>query len=293
MKCARILALSFCAMGLATAAQSQTWVSNTGNDVNACTISAPCKTFQRAVNVTPAGGQVGVLNAGDYGPVTITQSIRIDGGGFAANYSTSGNPFTINTPAGSLVEIRHLSIHGNGNVANMIYSENAGSLDIDDVQLSGFYSTGVEVVPTGVADVVIKDTSIENCSSGEGIFLEGASPNTLTAKIINTHVRYCGFGMLVFEANAAVYNSTFSSQGTPSSSGTYGIFAEYYANVFVDNCEINGFYVGIWSDAAVQVSRSSFIGNNTGVLYDVSSNGNNSFFNNVSNGTFSSTVPLM
>ena len=102
MKNTRISIMLSCAMALTTAAFSQTWVSNTGSNSNPCTMAAPCLTFQRAVNVTPAWGQVRVLNAGDYGSVTITQAIRIDGGGLVSNVTTSGSSITVNTPAGSV-----------------------------------------------------------------------------------------------------------------------------------------------------------------------------------------------
>jgi len=285
MKNATIPSLLLYALALAGSAAAQTWVSNSGNDANACTLAAPCKTFQRAVNVTPVSGQVGVLNAGDYGPVTITQSIRIDGGGFASSYFTASTPFTINTPAGSVVEIRHLSVHGNGSAYEGIFWGLAGALDIDDVQVTGF-NYGILIDPFAVSDVFIKDSSVENCS-GTGLYFNGG------AKIENTHVRGCAYGLYDYNANVAAYNSTFSSPVGPPASGTYGIFTDGAANIFVDNCEFNGFWVGIWSAGSVQVSRSSFIGNNTAVDYFVTSNGNNSFFNNVSNGTFSSTVPLM
>jgi len=291
MKSARVPALLFCALAFSSAAFSQTWVSNAGSDSNACTMAAPCKTFQHAAGVTPVGGQLAVLNAGDYGPLTITQSIRIEGNGFAANNSTTtSDAIVVNTPAGSVVQIHNLSLHGNGSVEG-IYFENAGALDVDHVQITGF-EEGIVVAPSGVSDAVIKDTTVENCNY-VCLFFEGTSASALTAKIINTHVRDGSYGIYAYQATVAAYNSTFSSPGTPSSSSiTYGILTEAGSSVFVDNCEFNGFYFGIWSGANVLVSRSSFINNLTGVIYSVASNGNNSFFGNTTNGTFSSTIPL-
>ena len=47
---------------------AQTWVSGVGNDTNLCTRSAPCKTLAGALSKTPAGGNISVLDPGDFGP---------------------------------------------------------------------------------------------------------------------------------------------------------------------------------------------------------------------------------
>src|ERR1700691_5869110 len=72
-----LLAASLPAHGLST----HTWVSATGNDANSGTATSPYADFATAVANTAAGGTVSVLGPGDYGPVTITQSITIDGTG--------------------------------------------------------------------------------------------------------------------------------------------------------------------------------------------------------------------
>src|ERR1700730_2082044 len=102
----RIFTLS-CAAVFTTAAYSQTWVSGTGNDAASCTRIAPCKTFQRAVAMTPAWGQVSVADPGDFGSVTITTSITIDGGNFASNVTPSGTSITVNAGSG-IVQLRNL-----------------------------------------------------------------------------------------------------------------------------------------------------------------------------------------
>ena len=65
---------------LASAAQAQTrtWVSGVGDDVNPCSRTAPCKTFAGAISKTAAGGEINCLDPGGFGAVTITKSITID-----------------------------------------------------------------------------------------------------------------------------------------------------------------------------------------------------------------------
>ena len=65
-------------------APQKVWVSNTGADSASCgAVTAPCRTFQQAHDNIAAGGEIGVLNAGDYAPVNISKSVAIvsEGGG--------------------------------------------------------------------------------------------------------------------------------------------------------------------------------------------------------------------
>ena len=47
-------------------AQSRTFVSGVGSDANACTRTAPCRTFQKAHDTVAAGGEVVALDAAGY-----------------------------------------------------------------------------------------------------------------------------------------------------------------------------------------------------------------------------------
>src|SRR5262249_10555419 len=59
-------------------AANKVWVSNTGADGASCgDVTAPCATFQRAHTNVDAGGDIGVLTPGDYGPANITKAVNI------------------------------------------------------------------------------------------------------------------------------------------------------------------------------------------------------------------------
>src|SRR2546425_4912764 len=80
-------------------AQSRTWVSGVGDDLNPCSRTAPCKTFAGAISKTAINGEIDALDPGGYGAVTITKSITIDGGtgsGFASILAGSGPGVTVN-----------------------------------------------------------------------------------------------------------------------------------------------------------------------------------------------------
>ena len=51
----------------------------TGNDINPCSLTQPCRGFTAAIAQVIAGGEVIALDSAAYGPVTITQSVSIIG----------------------------------------------------------------------------------------------------------------------------------------------------------------------------------------------------------------------
>ena len=74
------LAAAFACSLLSAPAQAQrarTFVASYGNDSNPCTFGSPCKTFQQAVNVVAAGGEVTAIDSAGFGPITITQAVTI------------------------------------------------------------------------------------------------------------------------------------------------------------------------------------------------------------------------
>src|SRR5215472_9049209 len=59
------------------AARDRVFVASYGNDANPCTFLSPCKTFQQAVNVVDAGGEVTAIDSAGFGPISISQSVTI------------------------------------------------------------------------------------------------------------------------------------------------------------------------------------------------------------------------
>jgi len=277
-----------CAIALTPAAYAQAWVSvNFGNDTNPCTRTLPCLTFARAVNVTPASGQLNVLDPGDYGSVVITKAMTLDGGGFAANVTTSGNAITVEAGAGQVVQLMNLSLHGNGGTYGISYLSGS-QLVIQNVTVNGFFD-GVYSSVTGsaTADLVVKDTSIDNCTNGMYI----TSSASLTVEMTNSHLNYNTASALSLNAGrASITGSTFSSPSI--SSNAQGIYLG--AGVaMIDNCQLSGFEFALnaTSGTTMQINRTTFSHNinalyndqgQTGTIY---TNGNNSFFNNSTTGT--------
>jgi hypothetical protein len=296
----RTLLLS-CAAALSPAVFAQTWVSAAvGSDSNGCSRTAPCRTFAHAVAVTPVWGQVSVVDPGDYGSVTISESMTIDGGNMVTNVTTSGTSITVQAGTG-IVKLRNMSLHGNGATTGINYVS-GGQLVVENVKVNGYggFCINVGLSGSGTSDVVIKDSSIDNCSSvGIGIY---GTP-TITAEIINTQVHFANNGLQVVNGNVTVNGSTFSSPGVGGSgSGIITGTANFGTPPFlmVDNCQVSGFGVGVLVNqgGTVQLSRSNISFTSTALFAvggsnaQLISNGNNSFLNNTSMGAFTKTVAL-
>src|SRR5215471_13362668 len=82
---------------------AKTWVSSFGDDGNPCTRALPCATFQGALIRTSAGGEIGVVDAGDYGQFQTEKSVSLtnDGSGEASILAGLGNGVGISIIAGA------------------------------------------------------------------------------------------------------------------------------------------------------------------------------------------------
>src|ERR1700693_5011219 len=87
---------------LPTAAQAtgaaRTFVSAAGSDSNNCTnVATPCRHFAAAYAATAAEGEIDVLDPANYGQLTISHGISVQGHGWASvSAVTGGASITIN-----------------------------------------------------------------------------------------------------------------------------------------------------------------------------------------------------
>src|SRR5262249_6314859 len=107
------IAVSLVVLSSAFAQSGRTFVSaGTGSDLNACSRSAPCRSFTAALAVTNAGGEVIALDSGGYGPFTVSKAVSITspGGVYAGLTVPSGTGVTINAGASDVVRLSGLTI---------------------------------------------------------------------------------------------------------------------------------------------------------------------------------------
>jgi hypothetical protein len=184
----------------AQAAPARTFVSAAGNDSNPCTITMPCRGLQAAYNAVAANGQIDALDPANYGALTITGPISIEGHGWAAMSAGAGTAaITVNAGPSDNVNIRGVLLDGFG-IANStgIQFNSGGGLNVQDSMIRDFANYGIVVSPTAAASVLIANTTVTdvnvsaNSSAGIAVF---ANAGSLLATLDHVTLRnnYNGF----------------------------------------------------------------------------------------------------
>lgn len=163
------LALGISATGAADAAQ-RTFVSGGGSDANACTLTAPCRGFARAMSQTSAGGEIVALDSAGYGAFTIDRSISIIAPpGVYAGVSAFA-PFagiTVDAP-GAKVALRGLSINGQGGTPG-IWMKTGAELHVEGCVVSGLVDgILIQAGSTSVKDTIVRDNSMSGVQVENG-----------------------------------------------------------------------------------------------------------------------------
>src|ERR1700682_1902407 len=135
---------------------SRAWVAGVGDDADPCSRTAPCKTFAGAISKTAPNGEIDALDPGGFGAVTITKSIKIDGGGHMAGVLVAGtNGIIINALATDIVTLRGISVMGIPGTSPALTGIKvfvAKSVHIENCEVFGF-QRGIEFVPSNAGSV--------------------------------------------------------------------------------------------------------------------------------------------
>ena len=289
---------------------SQTWVSAVGSDSNACTRAAPCQTFNGAMASTIPGGEINVLDPGDFGPLTITRAISIYNdafgvGGIVPGPGTSG--IVINAGIKDVVNLRGLFLDGAtaSGTSGIVFNTGAG-LNIENCVIQGFSGPGIELLPgvgsAGTARFSVHNTPILNNGAGVLIKPTGgiAAAAAFQGVTINNNL---GGGLRVDGTggsgvvNVAIADSSVSfnaSNGFNAVSGLGSVTLDILHVVV----ESNG-SSGVQSNggtASVTVGSSMIRGNIVGVTAiggaSLLSYSNNQVTGNNSNGSFTGSAGL-
>src|SRR5258708_6829298 len=151
-------------------AQSRTWVSGVGDDLNPCTRTAPCLTFAGALVKTAAGGEIDALDPGDFGAVTITKSISIVANGVNAGIVASGvNAIIVSAGFNDVVTLKGLTLEGTGLGLSGIKFNTGAVLQVENCTINNFTVNGIDFNPSGASAVLtVKNSSIRN-NAGTGV----------------------------------------------------------------------------------------------------------------------------
>jgi hypothetical protein len=133
---------------------SRTFVSAAGSDSNNCAnVATPCRHFAAAYAVTAPGGEIFVLDPANYGSLTITHAVSIQGHGWASIAPpNNGNAITINAGSSDSISIHGVAIDGTGATGgtNGIVFNAGGSLTVTDCVLQNFVNSGTFTTGNGI-----------------------------------------------------------------------------------------------------------------------------------------------
>lgn len=163
----------------AMATAQRTFVSGTGDDLNVCTLVAPCRSFSRALTQTNDSGEIIVIDSAGYGVVTIDKSVSIvaPAGVYAGISVFPGADGVVIAGAGIEVALRGLTINGQGGNRGIFYTFGA-RLRVSHCEISKMSGAGIALNFGG--EVLIEDSLIrENGSHGIHIAL---NPNVIVMR---------------------------------------------------------------------------------------------------------------
>jgi hypothetical protein len=264
----------------AHAARDRVFVASYGSDSNPCTFGSPCKTFQNAVNVVAAGGEVTAIDSAGFGPISITQSVTITSpAGIEAGIAAvaGGDAIDINAPGGTVL-LQGLTLDGGNAAYNGINFTAGNFLTVTDCVMKNFYfngssaltGNGILMQPTfsGAVSFVIKNTIVENNGFvGLAYFPPSGSTNGFGIIDHVTAINNDETGIVIYgyggQTTVAISNSIASNNG-------YGFFIENISapmTVSIDNCGASNNLYGIYAENApnVLLGRSEITSNGTGV----------------------------
>jgi hypothetical protein len=269
----------------------RTYVSGTGNDSYPCLASWPCQTFQAALALTVAGGEIYVLDSANYGAVTINKAVSITSeGAMAGVLATSGAGITIAAGAGDVINLRGLDIDGGNSGDTGIQFSSGQSLNIQKSVVRNFTNSGISFASNGPGTLFITDTTVTN-NANNGISVT-SSGSAVSAAINRVTASRNGTGILAYGGKASV-----TIIDTVAGNNSYGIGASSAA-VMVRNCTVSNNATGIAADQAaiVRVGQSTITANGTGWQAtnggQVVSYSNNNVSGNTTDGALTSTVAL-
>jgi len=291
-----LLAASHAAHGQST----RTWVSSNGNDGSDCSRLAPCRTISIALSRTSAGGDIDVLDSGDFGPVTINKSISLVSPGVLGGIQVSaGTAITVSAGASDRVVVRGLTIDGLGTGANGISFTSGGYLYVEECTIHNFGQYALNFAPTSnsgklfVTDSVIRNNGVG--VTGGGVHLIATAAPGFVASVDGLRSENNVFGIkaenfgVVTIRNSLAANNGFSgfSAVTASGSGSLRMLIENSVSTHngTGGITVANLAIVTLSDVVVTDNQTGLSVSGTLISF-----GNNRIWGNTTDGTPTQTI---
>jgi hypothetical protein len=253
------------------AAAARTFVSATGSDSNNCTnVASPCRHLATAYAATAANGEIYVLDPANYGALTITGPVSIEGHGWASIAPVAGQAaITINANTGDKINIIGVVLDGTSLSSTTGIQFNAGgSLTVRDSVIRNFTDNGIFFQPNATSQLSVSNTLLsDNGMDGIGILANGAVTGVLDHVVSENNAVA---GMAIASEGGATVNVTISDSvsannaavgiGTNVLSGSVTVMVR-------DSTIANNGTTGVLSQSTgstIRITRSTITGNATG-----------------------------
>jgi hypothetical protein len=277
---------------------TRTWISGVGDDANPCSRTAPCKTWAGALSKTANNGEINAIDAGGFGAVTITKSITLSGDATMAGVLVAAtNGITVNAAATDTVHLRNIVLDGLGSIGGSLAGVKvlqAGLVTLENLQIFGFSTHGVEIAPAASAGSPPLNVSLHNVKIRQST--DSAAPLVPAVSGVPTASGLQANGTL---RNVVVSASDLHIQGMPGVA-TIGVHALGSASVDLHSSRINftstAGVAATGASAVVRLSDTSVNGNAVGLSAtaggQIVSYNNNRLRGNTVDGAPTSTVYL-
>lgn len=183
---ALLAAAALLAPVLAEAQVFRAYLASTGNDANACSLAAPCRLLPAALNAVASGGEIWMLDSGNFNTslVTISKSVNILAvpGAVASLVATLGNSALAITTPGIKVTLRNLVIAPVAGTSsfNGITANADMTLEVDHCLIGGMQGIGISFS----AGVLRVRDSIVRGNTGGGIFLASGARGVIARSTV-------------------------------------------------------------------------------------------------------------
>jgi len=250
-------------------AQTRVFVAAQGSDSNPCTLSQPCRSFQKAHETVAANGEINVLDPAGYGAVTITKAISIQGHGFAGFDVTAGaDAITINAGPSDKINLRGLLLDGVALGRNGITFNTGASLNIQDCLVRNFTRAGIHFKPSALSNLYVSNTL--TLDSTIGVAVESSGSATATVTLSHVELDNNVYGLYVFSQGPVNVTLSDSVVAHNNGAGVEVIPEDRSPNVvMVRNSTIANSPSGIgvhsateFNNAIVRITKSTITGNN-------------------------------
>ena len=249
------------------AAPQRTFVASYGNDANACTLTAPCRGFQAAINAVAAGGEVVALDSGGYGTMEIRKSVAVvvPPGIHAGLSPTVGIPLPgfpgqstvvlIDIASTDVVSLRGLNINRQGSVTGGIdwISPAGGIVYIENTVVSGFPNEGLFMSALSQATVFVKDSVFR--SNGYGIYVRRAAAASGLNRVIVDSVRIEASAISGFAQEGFVHGNLRNVALTGNAVAVYALASQSSGELYLDRCSLNDNTTGMRLDGTTATGQ--------------------------------------